>query len=170
MFPKCSHGVPTKFPKRSQSSQKHSRRVPQIVPKEFPIMKRKQGQKRHSYLITFLVALEQRFWARREASPKCKKQRLRCCLDPIILVVVGVHAAIERGADHHHDGSGEDSAGGRHEGVPAAEERCAHHAVPAHAEADCGGQGGDGGPHESVHVFVDGSLLCSRGQRQARGV
>jgi hypothetical protein len=50
-------------------------------------MKRKQGQRRHSYLITFLVALKQRFWARREASPQCKKQHLRRCLDPIILVV-----------------------------------------------------------------------------------
>jgi hypothetical protein len=51
-------------------------------------MKRKQGQKRHSYLIMFLVALKQRFWARREASPQCKKQCLRRCLDPIILVVL----------------------------------------------------------------------------------
>jgi hypothetical protein len=52
-------------------------------------MKRKQGQRHHSYLITFLVALKQRFWARREASLQCKKQCLRHCLDPIILVVFG---------------------------------------------------------------------------------
>jgi hypothetical protein len=46
-----------------------------------------KSQKRHSYLIMFLVVPKQRFWAKREGSPQCKKQRLRRCLDLIILVV-----------------------------------------------------------------------------------
>jgi hypothetical protein len=87
VFPWSSHKVPEAFPEFTKEFLKHSHRVPQNVPTKFPVMKRKQGQRRHSYLITFLVALKQRFWARREASPQCKKQHLRRCLDLIILVV-----------------------------------------------------------------------------------
>jgi hypothetical protein len=42
-----------------------------------PKLKKKQHHKRYSNLITFLVAPKQCSWERREASPQCKKQRLR---------------------------------------------------------------------------------------------
>lgn len=70
---------------------------------------------------------------------------------------VRIDAASQCGSDHYYDGSGEGEASGRHEGASAVEEeeRCAHDAVPADFEADCGNEGVDGGHNESVRVFVD---------------